>query len=73
MTKVKQMELYKEILKDYPDVLTADEMCEALGICIKTGYKLLQENKIQYMRVGNNYRIAKIHLLSFLKVNLLPV
>ena len=30
MTKVKTMELYKTILKDYPDVLTAEEMCQAL-------------------------------------------
>ncbi len=72
MTKVKTMELYKTILKDYPDVLTAEEMCQALGINIRTGYKLLKDNKIESLFIGNKYRIPKIHILAYLKVGLLP-
>ena len=72
MTKVKQMELYKAILKEYPDVLTIEEMCKALGINRRTAYRLLKENKIQYLWIGNKYRIHKIHKLTYLKVSLLP-
>ena len=62
-------ELYHNILKEYPDILTVEDMSEALGISTKTGYKLLRNNKIFSMRIGRSYRIAKVHLLSFLKVN----
>ena len=61
-------EIYKSVLKDCPDILTVEEMSKVLGISSKTGYKLLKENKIRNMKVGRSYRIAKIHLLSFLKV-----
>lgn len=62
-------ELYHSILKEYPDILTVEDMSKALGISTKTGYKLLKNNKISSMRIGRSYRIAKVHLLSFLKVN----
>ena len=62
-------ELYRSILKEYPDVLTVEDMSKALGISTKTGYKLLRNNKISSMKIGKSYRIAKVHLLSFLKVN----
>lgn len=65
-------EMYQVVLKEYPDILTVEEMSRALGVSSKTGYKLLKENKIQSMRIGRSYRIAKVHLLSFLKVNILP-
>lgn len=62
-------ELYHSILKEYPDILTVEDMSKALGISTKTGYKLLRNNKISSMKIGRSYRIAKVHLLSFLKVN----
>ena len=62
-------ELYHSILKEYPDILTVEDMSKALGISTKSGYKLLRNNKISSMRIGRSYRIAKVHLLSFLKVN----
>ena len=55
-------------LKDYPDVMNIEEMCSALGICTKTGYRLLKDGSIQGRKVGGKYRIPKIHLLSYLKV-----
>ena len=65
-------EMYQAVLKEYPDILTVEEMSKALGISSKTGYKLLKDNKIQSMKIGRSYRIAKVHLLSFLKVNIHP-
>ncbi len=61
-------EIYRSVLKDYPDILTVEEMCKALGVCTKTGYKLIRENKIQYLKFGKTYRIPKAHLLEFMKV-----
>jgi excisionase family DNA binding protein len=55
----------KAIFKNYPDVLTAEQMCEALGIGIKTGYKLLRNNEIISVKVGRKYLVAKEHLINF--------
>ena len=55
-------DVYRSVLKDYPDVLTVEEMSRALGISTKTGYKLIRENKIESLKVGRSYRIPKAHL-----------
>lgn len=40
-----QRDAYKLMLKEYPDVLGIDQMCEILGISTKTGYRILREGK----------------------------
>ena len=61
-------DVYRSVLKDYPDVLTVEEMSRALGISTKTGYKLIRENKIESLKVGRSYRIHKAHLLSYMRL-----
>ena len=61
-------DVYRSVLKEYPDILTVEEMSRALGVSTKTGYKLLRENKIDSIKVGHSYRIPKAHLLSYLRV-----
>ena len=63
-------DVYKEVLKDYPDILTVEEMSKALGVSSKTGYQLLRDNKIKHLKVGRAYRVPKAHLLSYLRLNL---
>lgn len=55
-------------LKDYPDIMDVDTMCQLLGISTKTGYKLLKSNMITGLKVGRAYRIPKKHVLSYLKM-----
>ena len=40
-------EIYHTVLKEYPDIMTVDEMSKALGISSKTGYKLIKEGVIK--------------------------
>ena len=47
-------DVYRSVLKDYPDVLTVEEMSRALSISTKTGYKLIRENKIESLKVGRS-------------------
>ena len=54
------------MLRDYPDVLNIEQMCEILGISTKTGYALLKNGKVQHLRIGRIYRIPKAHLLTYL-------
>lgn len=61
-------EIYQSVLKNYSDILTVEEMSKALGISTKTGYRLLQDNKIEHLRLGRTYRIPKAHLLTYMRV-----
>lgn len=67
---IKKKNLYTKMLKDYPDVLNVYQMCKALGgISTKTGYKLLKEKRIESIKVGREYKIAKINLIDFITNN----
>ncbi len=59
---------YQLILRDYPDVMNIEQMCEILGISTKTGYKLLQSKQIECLKVGRSYRIPKAHIFSYLNI-----
>ena len=59
---------YRLMLKEYPDVMDIEQMCEALGISTKTGYKLLKDGKIEYLKIGRAYRIPQAHILHYLKI-----
>ena len=67
---------YRLMLKDYPDVMDIGQMCEALGVSTKTGYKLLKDGKIEYLKIGRAYRnpqsphssLFENHLLRFGRV-----
>ncbi len=60
---------YKLLFTDYPDVVTAEQMCQMLGgISIKTGYKLLKSGKVKSLVIGRQYRIPKIYILEYLEI-----
>lgn len=63
---ISQRDAYKLILKDYPDVMSIEQMCEILSVSIKTGYRILREGKIKSLKVGRSYRIPKAHILTYL-------
>ena len=62
-------EIYQNVLKECPDILTVQSLSNVLGVSSKTGYKLIKDGKIASVKVGRSYRVAKIHLLSYLKLN----
>ena len=59
---------YRTMFRQYPDVVSVEQMSEMLGVSSKTGYRLLRENSIAHFRVGRSYRIPKLHTLSYLQV-----
>ena len=65
-SNISQKDAYKLMLKEYPDIMTVEQMCEVLGISTKTGYRLLREKKICCLKVGRVYRIPKAHLFTYL-------
>lgn len=59
---------YRVMFRDYPDVVSVEQMSEMLGISTKTAYRLLKDNEIRHFRVGRTYKIPKLHILSFLQL-----
>ena len=59
---------YNVRLKDFPDILNVDQLCEVLDISTKTGYKLLSNGTIAALKVGRMYRIPKVHVLTYLRI-----
>ena len=50
--KITVSETYISVFKDYPDVVSVEQMSEMLQISTKTAYKLLHENRIVHFRFG---------------------
>ena len=58
---------YEAVALNYPDVVSAAQMCEMLGgISIKTGYELLKSGKVKSFQVGRSYRIPKLFILEYM-------
>ena len=58
---------YAKMLKDYPELIRIEQLCEALGgISTKTGYKLLKEKRIASLKIGREYRVTKSNLIDYL-------
>lgn len=61
------LKAYSLMFQDYPDVVNVVQMCEMLGgISTKTGYKLLQANKINHFKIGRAYKIPKATIIAYL-------
>lgn len=58
---------YEKSLCKYPAALTAAEVAEILRVSIKTVYKLIKEKTLPAVKVGRENRIAKSHLIDYLR------
>ena len=68
MSKNNRRTPYKQLLRNYPDVLDVSQMCEILKISSKTAYSMLQSGSIESLKVGRAYRIPKLNLIKYLQL-----
>ena len=54
------------LFKDYPDVLSVKEVCQALQIGRVGVYKLLEAQKIYSFKIGRVYKIPKDSLIAYI-------
>ena len=54
------------VFKDYPDALTLCEFAEMLDISQKLASKLIRTGEIEAIKVGREYRIAKVNAIRYL-------
>ncbi len=58
---------YKTMFESYPDVVNVKEMREMLGgISSTLAYKLLKQEKIKSIKIGREYKIAKLNLINYI-------
>jgi excisionase family DNA binding protein len=60
-------DVYGSVLKEYPDIMSVEQVSRALNVSTKTVYRLLHEDKIGHIMMGRKYRVPKAHLLSYLR------
>ena len=57
-----------EIFKDYPDVVTPEDVQNMLHIGRNRVYELLKTNSIKSIKVGKKYIIPKKSVINFLQL-----
>ncbi|MCL2821570.1 MAG: helix-turn-helix domain-containing protein [Oscillospiraceae bacterium] len=57
----------RPMLENQPDVMDVNQMSQVLGVSTKTGYSLLNDGKIAFLKIGRSYRIPKSKLLDYMK------
>lgn len=55
-----------EIFKEYPDVVTPEDLQKMLHIGRNAVYKLLSNNLIENLRIGKKYIIPKVNVIKYL-------
>ncbi|MSS11311.1 MULTISPECIES: helix-turn-helix domain-containing protein [Clostridia] len=55
------------MLEQYDDVISANELCEILGIGRNRAYELLQTNQIKGFQMGRPWKIPKVSVEEYLK------
>lgn len=54
------------MLNQYEDIITIEELCEILMIGKNCAYRLLMENKIKAFRIGKKWKIPKSSVEDFI-------
>ena len=57
---------YLRMFRAYPDALSLKDLSQMFGVSTKQASKLIHEGKIAAVKVGREYRIAKLNAIKFL-------
>ena len=57
--------LQYQMFEDFRDILSVDDLCQALNIGRNTAYKLLNNGEIKSIRIGKIHKIPKVYLVGY--------
>ena len=57
---------YTRIFRAYPDALSLKDLSKMFGVSTKQASKLIHDGKIDAVKIGREYRIAKVNAIRFL-------
>jgi hypothetical protein len=58
-------EFYSMMYPDYPDIVTVPQMQKMLGISRGLAYKLIREDEIHGVKIGNALRVPKVNIVNY--------
>lgn len=64
--EVKMAKQYSLMFREYPDVVTAEQVQHMLGIGRRKAYQLLRDGQLPSIRMGRLYRIPKLAVIDYL-------
>lgn len=56
-----------EIFKNYPDIVTPEQVMEMLGIGKNTVYHLLNSGEIKSVRIGKRHKIPRVYIIDYIQ------
>ena len=65
MKKSELKELYQMMFPDYPDVVTVRQLQEMLSVSRHLAYDLINNGKVQAVKIGNSFKIPKVSVIHF--------
>lgn len=54
-----------ELFKDYPDVVSVEQVTKMLHVSLSFAYRLLRSGELPAKKVGSKYIIAKKSVIAF--------
>ena len=57
---------YSRMFRAYPDALSLKDLSKMFGVSTKQASKLIHEGKIDAVKIGREYRVAKVNAIRFL-------
>lgn len=54
------------MFESYPDIMSINDLQEALGISRNSVIKLLDTGQIKYIRIGRLYKVSKLELIDYI-------
>lgn len=68
MEKIKFEDVYNNVFKKFPDVLSVNQLCEVLHLSKPSVYKLLESGELKSLRVGAKYKIPKVYVMEYMQM-----
>lgn len=68
MERVNFEDVYNNVFKKFPDVLSVNQLCEVLHLSKPSVYKLLESGELKSLRVGAKYKIPKVYVMEYMQM-----
>ena len=61
------------MFNDYPDVMTPQQVAQALDLCTASVYRMINNKELGHRRIGRKIIVPKICLIAYMKSALYTV
>ena len=65
MRKNKTKDMYRTLFRNYPDVVTVDDVCKMLNLCRTKVYEIVRTNQIKKLPCSRIIKITKASVINY--------